>query len=409
MKPITCLVFAIIAVLFAFPAHAQVDCAIWNTQAFFNAVKPSDITRCLQAGAQLEERDQYGWTPLHWAASCEDVEPVMALLEAGANTNAQTDDGETPLHAAALFGSADVVMALLNAGSYLESRTTNGGETPLHVAARNGHADVVTVLTAAGANLEARDSLGETPLHKAELRKRRHAFSNGELSRKRYRSFDRVVTELIEAGADYSVISQVPDADFLSPPAVSQGDCALWATEWFIQIAKPSDVTRCLQAGADLEGKDRTGRTTLHQAARVGSAKLAAALLNAGADPNARDIICTTPLHYAAGHWNAEVGLVLLAGGADPMARNDEGKLPFDSVLPSIGDILRSQAEGRIPTPTRTKGGIGGPLQTDFYRKLLQARVNQRFRPWTANPVPPACREDGELWHLPDRVRRKRN
>ena len=94
---------------------------IWNTRAFFEATDGPNVTRCLEAGADLGARDESGWTPLHYAASvgCPDV--VTALLEAGANLEARADDSLTPLHAASV-GNTEAVKVLLEAEADLEAR-----------------------------------------------------------------------------------------------------------------------------------------------------------------------------------------------------------------------------------------------------------------------------------------------
>ena len=93
MKPTHCLVAVMVI---ATPVqNAQVDCADWGTLAFFKAAEISDVTRCLQAGA---------------------------------NPNV--------LPFAALVGAAGAVRVLLGAGANLEART--GGLTPLHLAASSG-------------------------------------------------------------------------------------------------------------------------------------------------------------------------------------------------------------------------------------------------------------------------------
>ncbi len=44
-------------------ALAEADWGAWNTSEFFSAATPSDIARCLEAGADLAARDEKGWTP----------------------------------------------------------------------------------------------------------------------------------------------------------------------------------------------------------------------------------------------------------------------------------------------------------------------------------------------------------
>ena len=181
MKPITCLLAVTASLALAAPVHAQVDCSDWNTAVFFEAAEVSDVTRCLQAGANLEARDGSGYTPLHWAAHFGNVEAVEALLAAGADPNAQDRGFFTPLHNAASSGNVKTVMVLLEAGAYLEARFVDGGP-PLHVAKT---AEVVTALLEAGADPHTRTRYGVTPLHAAQ--------SAG------------VVTALVEAGVDPNV------------------------------------------------------------------------------------------------------------------------------------------------------------------------------------------------------------
>ena len=142
---------ATVAVAPTVPAHAQVDCADWNTVAFFKAAEASDVTRCLQAGANLEARTELGWTPLYQAAWSGTGEAVTALLGAGADPNVRTEEGETPLHRAAMFGTVEAVTALLEAGADPNARDKYG-YTPLHQAAREGIVEAVTALLEAGAD-----------------------------------------------------------------------------------------------------------------------------------------------------------------------------------------------------------------------------------------------------------------
>lgn len=533
----------------AAPAHPQLNCAGWNTTAFFKVAEASEVTRCLEAGAHLNAGSPGGWMPVHVAAAYSqpaviktllkagvdpnarsedgrsplhmalgydkfkvedhnrDFEVVTTLLKAGADPNAASSGGSTPLHTAAFSGRPAVIEALVVAGADLKART-NDGTTPLHAAAFSGELSVIKALLLAGADLNPRTDDGSTPLHIAASN-----WTNSKIP--------EIVTELLNSGAD----PRARNEEGKSPWDLAQRNRTLKNTDAYRRLASASEcpgwnrkswfesagfeqVKKCLAAGvdpneiypegwtplrtaivsgkhpafvralleagadwdssdargntplvlaanrgnievvkalleagadpnvgnrfgyllhsvveqkrvevvkalvledADLEVRDSHLETPLHTATIAGSVELVTTLLKAGADPNARNMICTTPLHYAAALWNPEAGLVLLAGGADPTLRDEEGDLPFDSVQDGIGDILHMQDEGFMRTPARGEGRVGGPLHADFYRKLLQARINQRFRPWTANPVPPVCREDDELWHFPDRVRRKRN
>ena len=168
MNPIAYLMTAIVAVALGAcgngektPLHAQADCADWNTEAFYVPATVSDVTRCLEAGADPNARDEWGATPLHYMAQLDGfAEAIEALASAGADLEARNEWGKTPLHTAR---TGEGVTALLEAGANPNARD-EGGQTPLHTA-RTGEG--VTALLEAGVDLNARDEGGRTPLYRA--------------------------------------------------------------------------------------------------------------------------------------------------------------------------------------------------------------------------------------------------
>lgn len=70
-----------------------------------------------------------------------------SLLEAGAEVNQANNNGKTPLMAAAQEGHEKVVKALLEAGADIEAKNKNG-DTALTLAVKNDHLEVVKILEA---------------------------------------------------------------------------------------------------------------------------------------------------------------------------------------------------------------------------------------------------------------------
>ena len=121
-------------------AQAGLGCEQWNTQEFFEAATVEDVTACLDAGADVKARDEFGYTPLHRAARFNEKPAVIeALLAVGANVKARDKNGSTPLHWAA---NPAVIEALLAAGANIEARD-EFGYTPLHQAAKSNEKPAV--------------------------------------------------------------------------------------------------------------------------------------------------------------------------------------------------------------------------------------------------------------------------
>ena len=109
--------------------------------------------------------DEYGRTPLHYAAADGHAEEVIRLLAVGANPNAQDDNGWSALHFAAQAVSPVVTEALLAAGANTELRDSFGN-TALSKAVfeSRGNGSVIQILRRAGADPHAANSSGVTPL-----------------------------------------------------------------------------------------------------------------------------------------------------------------------------------------------------------------------------------------------------
>jgi len=110
-------------------------------------------------------------TPLHYAASRNDVAILALLCGRGADWRATNDRGATVLHDAS---GAAAVRFLLNLGCCVDAKT-EFLETPLHYAAKLGRYEAAIELLAAGADPDVVDTHdGCTPLQMAEAACWRH-------------------------------------------------------------------------------------------------------------------------------------------------------------------------------------------------------------------------------------------
>lgn len=125
------------------------------------------VSLLISAGADINAADQYGETPLYWAASKGHSECVKLLLAAPCiDVNKSTENGYTPLYWAASKGHSECMKLLLAASGIDVNKANIGGETPLYMAARNGYSECVKLLLAApGIDVNKADKNGNTPLY----------------------------------------------------------------------------------------------------------------------------------------------------------------------------------------------------------------------------------------------------
>ncbi|WP_018872263.1 ankyrin repeat domain-containing protein [Thioalkalivibrio sp. ALJ16] len=365
----------------------------------------------LDAGADPNIANRYGWTPLLAATVQGDMDVVRWLVEAGADQSAVNANGWTLLHAAAYNRDRDSQQARLRMALEQDvdvNRQTEDGWTALHIVALQGDADAMALLLGAGASLDQRKNDGATALYLAarnpdqdpgarKVRQLLDAGANPNIARSddawtplfaaaRYGHVE-AVERLLDAGAEvdwrnsqgWTALYAATRKPELDPgarkvrllldaganPNIAGGDNAWTSLHAAARYGHAAAVEWMLDAGADVDRLTEDGWSVLHLVARnpeqdPDTAKLRA-ILAAGADVDVRFTNGSTPLNTAARYGVAEQVRLLLAAGADPNAANDTGWSPVHRasrhgsgeqlglVLAAGGDANRTNANNSTP------------------------------------------------------------
>lgn len=118
-----------------------------NQNQFIDAIVNGDLNRTkelIELGANPNERDWRGWTPLLCAVENEHLEIIKLLLVKGAEINVSSDMGYSPLHMAVDIAIDETIQS---GGKQGDEPTGN-----------------ILYLINAGADLNAKDRDGQTPL-----------------------------------------------------------------------------------------------------------------------------------------------------------------------------------------------------------------------------------------------------
>ena len=334
---------------------------------------------CLSAladeGASIDERDEYGKTPLLWACRNLQENVVLWLLKQDVDVDARdfelksalhhaaihrwegplhlllmrkakvTADVEnmTPLHYAVRWGWIQGIALIVDAGVSVDIRVQRlnyrqvyqpeddrrvyelcdsptqqagdtsdcAGLTALHLAAVSGFQKTASFLLDRGADPAAVSEHGETPLH---LLVRRDLTSPGDI----WRDNDGWKAEdfRIEASLDY--IDRSDESEYLATiQDMLQGICGLLV-----------DLLSRQESNLNINAQTSDGSQALHlvQYGDWSSVPLVKLLLEHGADPSGRNSRQQTPLLLACAKGDAEAARLLLGRGAGLTVTDNEGR-----------------------------------------------------------------------------------
>jgi ankyrin repeat protein len=385
------------------------------------------VTRFLiDNNADLDSRDGFGRTALHWAALNGHKSMAELLLAKGADPNASISAsagvgsaGQTPLHFAAQNGYRNVCEALLAGKADLNAKDSYE-QTPLHLAADRGFSSVAELLLTRGANANSGIPSGTTPLHNAagsgskrmvELLLANKADINAQnaqggtpLQWAVNGKHADVVRLLLanKANPNLTLNEKAPNSAGWTPlvTAISQDDVpmarlllengadpnAFWSRngDWTVlmqavQKGSLELVEALVAAGAEVNARSggNTRATALYFATSINPTNAAAIvelLLKNKAEVNVADANGYTPLIQAVIKRNLDVAKLLVERGADVNAMTRDGESPLSLIKPRRQQgygLAAPFGNARIPGPIPSSrsitrvGGVGVPGQPD--------------------------------------------
>ena len=252
----------------------------------------------IRAGADVNQAQGDGTTPLLWAINRADYEVAEALLAKKANPNAGNAFGALPLLEATRANDARLVKMLLDAGAKVDSANPDD-ETALMVAINNGNFPLVDQLVDLRANVNVVEKFhNQTPLM--------YAAGEGRAD---------IVRLLLSKGADVkprALYSDWPSQVTSEPRTQYRSVGGLNALMYAVRAGCYSCVQQLLTAGADINFPTPEGVTPLMLALDNSHNEVAKLLMDKGAYLDVWDWWGRTPLWIAVDRKAPPAG----AGGA---------------------------------------------------------------------------------------------
>ena len=116
---------------------------------------------------EINQPNEYGWTPLYRALISNNIEAMKELLKEGADPNIANNMNETPLYQAIDNDNKEAILLLLDNEANCNICKSDGN-SPLHLAIKKLAVDYIELLLNKGANPNLKNKLyQQTPLHLA--------------------------------------------------------------------------------------------------------------------------------------------------------------------------------------------------------------------------------------------------
>ncbi len=256
----------------------------WNT---FGAEEIEIILLLLlNHGSNVNARDSYGNTPLHYAVLGQPLKIIRLLLNAGTDVNAINRDGNNPLHLLMesdnTIRKSEIIQLLLDKDININI-INNAGFSPLHICASSGSEEVMKKFLDKNAKVNIQNSNGVTPLHIAA--------NNNRID---------IVSLLLTKGARINIITDINETPL----------------HWAILGENVNSTEFLIISGANINFKNIYGNTPLHLAVQSQNILLVKLLLKYGAITSIENNIGFKPLDIVekyknfGGNWGKIIELL---------------------------------------------------------------------------------------------------
>ncbi|KAK6748290.1 hypothetical protein RB195_001114 [Necator americanus] len=377
--------------------------------------------------ASVDAADDYGHTPLHWAASKGLEKTVEFLLKGGADANRPDNRGRNALHMAVLSRSRATQALLCEANPKIVNHQDSNGFYPLHYAAYKGDDKLCTFLLKLMDNIVEMPTSGVqraiTPLHLAAMHNmpkpllplaeavKKKTVIAQKLTRNRlsldrplfaimdarnriplhyamkYGNFEPTKILLSQPGAELCLTWR--DKDEMTPlhlaAANGKNTCIEWVLRNFSKISVNRRDSKGRSAGmlsmtslsgpywpliqkSNMERGDNMGRGYLHRAVYSKSEDALKRVLQK-CNPNVKDVNGVTPLHVAAAVGWADAVIALLSYGANRIATDNRGFTPIDwaaayNRLDVLGELIPCSRGSSTDSALGSGGTTSSPFDT---------------------------------------------
>lgn len=296
--------------------------------------KVSEIEQMVQAGESLNFLTEEGPSFLRSALTFSTADTLQKLMDLGVEISLKTTNW-SKLEYAVRFNQVKEVQDLLTSGERLDDATEEGEPILFHAL---NNEEIFSLLVENGADINAQNKFGETVLMKALERENwpivlKLVAKNVDLEKETVFG-TTILTQAISKGSEVFALFlasrvknlNLADKTFQKTPLMTA-----------IDMDMPKVALKLIENGADLNLKDKDGRTALLHALYEEQKEVVLALLKKGADVSLTDKKGQTPLIYNVLYGSLEMNDVLIRYGVKVDEKDNQGRTALVYAIESGG------------------------------------------------------------------------